>query len=167
MRTISYLFLYIVINVVIQALPAYAQSVEDFFHQAAHLYIDGKTRDAQNTIQSALQRYPNDPKLRTLLGKIRDEEKQQNQNQQQNDQQQDQQQQDQQQQDQQQQDQQQDDKKQSEEQKEQQSQAGEKQQELSKEDAERLLEALKNQEKEAQKAKQKPARGRVRVEKDW
>jgi hypothetical protein len=29
------------------------------------------------------------------------------------------------------------------------------------------LEALKNQEKEAQKAKQKPARGRVRVEKDW
>jgi len=162
MKAIFYLLLFIVINVAIQVLPVYGQSVEDFFHQAANFYIDGKAQDAKNTIQTALQRYPNDPKLQTLLGKIRDEEKQQNQNQQQNDQQQDQQQQDQQEQNQQQ-----DDKKQNEEQKEQQAQAGEKQQELSKEDAERLLEALKNQEKEAQKAKQKPTRGRVRVDKDW
>ncbi len=39
--------------------------------------------------------------------------------------------------------------------------------ELSKEDAERLLEALQNQEKEAQKKRQAQVRGRVRVEKDW
>ena len=39
--------------------------------------------------------------------------------------------------------------------------------ELSKEEAERLLEALQNQEKEAQKKKQAQVRGRVRVDKDW
>lgn len=39
--------------------------------------------------------------------------------------------------------------------------------ELSKEDAERLLEALQNQEKEAQKKRQAQVRGRVRVDKDW
>lgn len=39
--------------------------------------------------------------------------------------------------------------------------------ELSKEEAERLLEALQNQEKEAQKKKQAQMRGRVRVDKDW
>jgi len=38
---------------------------------------------------------------------------------------------------------------------------------LSKEDAARLLEALKNQEKEAQKQRQMKAQGRVRVDKDW
>ena len=38
---------------------------------------------------------------------------------------------------------------------------------LSKEDAERLLEALRNQEKEAQKQRQIKAQGRARVEKDW
>ncbi len=39
--------------------------------------------------------------------------------------------------------------------------------ELSKEEAGRLLEALQNQEKEAQKKKQAQVRGRVRVDKDW
>ncbi len=39
--------------------------------------------------------------------------------------------------------------------------------ELSKEEAARLLEALQNQEKEAQKKKQAQVRGRVRVDKDW
>jgi len=38
---------------------------------------------------------------------------------------------------------------------------------LSKEDAARLLEALKNQEKEAQKQRQMKAQGRARVDKDW
>jgi tetratricopeptide (TPR) repeat protein len=38
---------------------------------------------------------------------------------------------------------------------------------LSKEDAARLLEALRNQEKEAQKQRQIKAQGRARVEKDW
>lgn len=38
---------------------------------------------------------------------------------------------------------------------------------LSKEDADRLLEALRNQEKEAQKQRQIKAQGRARVEKDW
>lgn len=38
---------------------------------------------------------------------------------------------------------------------------------LSKEDAARLLEALKNQEKEAQKQRQMKVQGRARVEKDW
>jgi tetratricopeptide (TPR) repeat protein len=38
---------------------------------------------------------------------------------------------------------------------------------LSKEDAERLLEALQNQEKEAQKKRQAKVGGRIRVDKDW
>jgi len=38
---------------------------------------------------------------------------------------------------------------------------------LSKEDAARLLEALKNQEKEAQKQRQMKVQGRARVDKDW
>jgi tetratricopeptide (TPR) repeat protein len=38
---------------------------------------------------------------------------------------------------------------------------------LSKEDAARLLEALKNQEKEAQKQRQMKVQGRTRVDKDW
>jgi tetratricopeptide (TPR) repeat protein len=54
-------------------------------------------------------------------------------------------------------------------QEEQQQQSGQKKdkEQLSKEDAARLLEALKNQEKEAQKQRQMKVQGRARVEKDW
>ncbi len=105
-------------------------------------------------------------------------QQQQNQQQQQSEGQQDQKQENQNQQDDQQQGQQQQEQQQNQEQQNQQEQAqeqdaqqqGEQQMkpgELSKEEAERLLEALQNQEKEAQKKRQAKMSGRVRVEKDW
>jgi hypothetical protein len=128
--------------------------------------------------QQALKLNPNDKdakyNLEYVRAKIKEnarkqpqDHQQQQQDQQQNSEQQDQQ--DQQKQDQQQEQQ---NQQQSEQQQQEQSREGGTQQktdkeQLSKEDAARLLEALKNQEKEAQKQRQMKVRGSARVEKDW
>jgi len=141
----------------------YAQTGEDFFHQAAAFYINGNLPEARRAVEAGIKRDPTNPKLKTLRNMLEEEEESQQQ-QQQNQQPQDQQenQQDQQQKDQQQQDQQ----KQDEQQQQAKEQKADKNQ-MKKEDAARLLEALKNQEKEVQKQRQMKVQGRARVDKDW
>lgn len=145
------------------------------------LYRLNKLQESILAYQEALKLDPDDEQakynLEYVRNKLKNEAQQQPQDQQQNQQQQ-QQQQDQQQgqgdqnqqQEQQQkndQEQKQQDQQKDEQQQEQLGQEQRKEGELTQEEAERLLEALKNQEKEAQKNKQVQSRGRVRVEKDW
>jgi tetratricopeptide (TPR) repeat protein len=171
-----------------EALETYrkaAQKSDDALLQAQSYYNMGNTLFRLNkwpesllAYQQALKLNPNDKdakyNLEYVRAKIKEnarkqpqDHQQQQQDQQQNSEQQDQQ--DQQKQDQQQEQQ---NQQQSEQQQQEQSREGGTQQktdkeQLSKEDAARLLEALKNQEKEAQKQRQMKVRGSARVEKDW
>ncbi len=112
-------------------------------------------------IKENAQKQPQDQQQQQQQQSGSEQQEQQNQD----DQQKKEQQQEQQQQDQQLQNQQQNEKQQEQEQKSGQEKKDKEQ--LSKEDAARLLEALRNQEKEAQKQRQIKAQGRARVEKDW
>lgn len=174
-----------------EALEAYQKAVQksdDVQLQAQSYYNLGNTLYRLNkwpesilAYQQALKLNPNDKdakyNLEYVRAKIKENAQKQPQDQQQQQQQSgsdqqnqqnqdDQKKEDQQQQDQQQQNQQQNEKQQEQEQQQAAEQKKDKEQ-LSKEDAERLLEALRNQEKEAQKQRQIKAQGRARVEKDW
>lgn len=162
---------------------------QGYYNLGNTLFRMDKWQESVAAYQQALKLNPNDEDAKFNLEYVRrkikenaerqpqeqqQQQKQQQENQQQNEQSGDEQkdQQQQQQQDQQQGEQQQEQKdqqqKEGEEQQEQQQQGQQvKAGELSKEEAERLLEALQNQEKEAQKKKQAQVRGRVRVDKDW
>jgi tetratricopeptide (TPR) repeat protein len=158
---------------------------QSYYNLGNTLYRLDKWPESILAYQQALKLNPEDKdakfNLEYVRAKIKENAQKQPQDQQQQQQQQpgseqqeqqnqdDQQKKDQQQQDQQQQNQQQNEKQQEQ---EQQSRRGEAEQkkdkeQLSKEDAARLLEALRNQEKEAQKQRQIKAQGRARVEKDW
>jgi len=52
---------------------AWAQDAESAFHQAAGQYVKGSIMDARTTVASALQKYPNDPKLNSLMEKLKKE----------------------------------------------------------------------------------------------
>lgn len=173
-----------------EALQAYQKTLQksdDPQLQAQAYYNSGNTYFRLNKWQESLQSYqealklnPNDQdakyNLEYVRAKIKENAKKQPQDQQQQkqqnqqDQQQNQQQQDQQQKqpdpDQQQKEQQQPDQQKQNEAQPAKQQKGDKDQ-MKKEDAARLLEALKNQEKEAQKQRQMKVQGRARVDKDW
>lgn len=59
------------------ALPLFcsAQTAESSFHLASNQYIHEKNREAINTLESALKKYPNDAKLRALREKIKEDQK--------------------------------------------------------------------------------------------
>src|SRR3954447_21899831 len=64
-----------------------AQTAQDFFHNAAKLYISGEKKKAGEEIATGLKRFPEDPQLRKLAGILAappPEEKQQKQPNQQN-----------------------------------------------------------------------------------
>lgn len=177
-----------------EALQAYGKALQksnDVKLQAQAYYNRGNTLFRLNKwpesileYQQALKLNPNDNDAKYNLEYVRakikenaqkhpqDQQQQQQQQQQQNQQEQQPQNQPQekdQQQEQQQQDQQEQPQPNAKQQEEQQQKSGQQkdQEQLSKEDAARLLEALKNQEKEAQKQRQMKVQGRARVEKDW
>ncbi|HLP05293.1 MAG TPA: hypothetical protein VK152_07680 [Paludibacter sp.] len=150
----------------------HAQSVDDYFHSAAKYYINGDKSKAKEAIEEAVKKFPNDANIRRLAEKIKklpDDKKdnqQKNNNQQQNqqsqqnrqtkdnkDQQKDQ-------------NQQQDnyDKNRQDDQKQQKSQKPQ----MSKENAQQILDALQQDEKNAQeKARKLKVRGQKKAEKDW
>ena len=64
-----------------------AQSADASFHLASNQYIHEKMQQAKNTLDAALQRYPDDEKLRALRDKIKEDEKKQQEQQQKQDQQ--------------------------------------------------------------------------------
>jgi Ca-activated chloride channel family protein len=173
-----------------EALQAYQKALQksdevslqaqSYYNMGNTLFRLNKWPESLLAYQQALKLNPNDEDAKYNLEYVRAKIKEHAQKQPQDQQQQQQQQQDQQQsnsdqhnQQDQQQDQQQnqpDQPQPDEKQQEQQQQAGQQKkdkEQLNKEDAARLLEALKNQEKEAQKQRQMKAQGRVRVEKDW
>ena len=55
---------------------AFGQDAASFFHNGANLFIKGNSTAARKTLQQGLSRYPNDPKLNSLLKEIKDEEEQ-------------------------------------------------------------------------------------------
>ena len=62
-----------------------AQGAESYFHRAANSFINSQNAEARQTLQTGLQQYPADSKMRSLLKEIKDDEqkKQQEKNQQQ------------------------------------------------------------------------------------
>jgi len=139
----------------------------DIFDKAADLYINGKLNESKHLIETALQANPADEKLQQLLAKIEEEQQQEQQQQQQDQQQESEEQNEEEQQEQQQNQQQQEEQQQAEEQQAQQQQAEQSEDEINKEEAERILNALKEDEQDAQKKKAPvKAQGR-RAEKDW
>lgn len=159
---------------------AWAQSADVYFHNGAQSFINADLQTAINHVQNGLSNYPNDPKLNTLMQKLKEE--QEKQQQQQDQQQQDQQQQNEQQEQEQEQEDQQQQNQDNQEQQEQESE-GENQdeqqpqevspeqlesQQISKEDAEKILQALAQQEKELLKEfKKKKTDGSAKHDKDW
>ena len=51
-----------------------AQGAESYFHPAANAFINGQNAEARQTLQAGLQRYPADPKMRSLLKEIKESE---------------------------------------------------------------------------------------------
>lgn len=122
-----------------------AQSADDYFHMTANLYVKGEKQKAKDMIQEAIKKYPNDKTLKQLAGKVNklpDDKKNQNkQNQSKTEKQQ---------------------------QEQQQEQQQKQQQQMSKDNAQQILDALQQDEKNAQeKAKKQQVRGVKKAEKDW
>jgi Ca-activated chloride channel family protein len=170
----------LIFSIIFSSLVSFGQTVDDYYHQAAQLYIGGKFNDAIMAIDRGLEIDPNDARLQALLDKIKQEQEQQQQQQQQQEQQQAQQNEEQNQQQQQEQEQQQQEQQQA----QQQNQNGEQQEEgeqpeqqlaeaqgeekeLSKEEAERILEALRSKEKENKDLRRPRQTGKTQVDKDW
>ncbi len=135
---------------------AQAQSADDYFHLAARQYIDAHWQLAQQAIQQGLRQYPNDARLKALAEKMKKQRQKQ----------------------QQQQNQQQDKQKQAQMQKakkEQQKKQDKKKREqkkgakkrMDKKEAERILNAMREDEREAQKKKAPVRANRRAVDKDW
>ena len=57
--------------------PARAQSAADFYHEAARLYVGDEREAAEQAAERGLRLAPDDPKLRALLDRIRQDEQQQ------------------------------------------------------------------------------------------
>lgn len=56
------------------SLGGFAQDAETAFHQGANSYVKGNLQEATQTVASALQKYPSDPKLNSLMEKLKKEE---------------------------------------------------------------------------------------------
>jgi tetratricopeptide (TPR) repeat protein len=168
-----------------EALESYRKAIQNsddvqlqaqsYYNLGNTLYRLNKWPESILAYQQALKLNPNDQEAKYNLEYVRtklkenaqkqtsDQQQQQSGSEEQQDQQQ---QNEQENKDQQQQEQQQGNEQQKEQQQAEQQQQQDKEQ-MSKEDAARLLEALRNQEKDAQKQRQAKVQGRVRVEKDW
>jgi outer membrane biosynthesis protein TonB len=57
------------------SISVYSQTADIAFHSASNHYIHEKDQEAKRTLDEALQKYPNDPKLRALRAKIKEDEK--------------------------------------------------------------------------------------------
>lgn len=123
-----------------------AQSANDYYHKVANFYINSEKANAKKMIQEAIQKFPNDPKVKQLANEINklpeDPPKDKKNPKQKPDKP--------------------EDKKQQEKQQQQQ------QPQMSKENAQQILDALQQDEKNTQdKAKKQPVRGKKKADKDW
>jgi cell division protein FtsN len=67
---------------------ASAQGAQTYFNSSASHYVHGRNQQAIQTLSEGLKKYPNDPKLKELLDKMKEEEKKKQEEQKQKDQQQ-------------------------------------------------------------------------------
>jgi len=58
----------------------WAQTADASFHIASNQYIHNKVKEALTTVDEALKRYPNDPKLNALKEKLKQDQQQNDQN---------------------------------------------------------------------------------------
>ena len=126
-----------VILLIICLLPValFAQSAEDYFHNAANFYVNDNKKSAQSIIREGIQRFPNDQKLRNLAAIIEELPEPEDQNEQ----------------DQQNQPEDQDDNEQNQDQNNENRQQQQQQEpSISREDAERILNSLSNEDREVQ-----------------
>ena len=61
--------------------PIYAQGAEIFFNEGAKLYTENNRRKAREVVEEGIKRFPDDPKLKSLRGKLKDQDKDQDQEQ--------------------------------------------------------------------------------------
>jgi len=135
-----------------------AQTADDYFHQAAQSYINGRFEICGETLAEGLAKYPNDPDLNAIADLLKKKKEEQKKNQQKQQQEQQEKQKQQAQKDK--------EKKEEEKKKEQQKQPADKNK-MNKKEAEQILQALRENEKDAQK-KKAPIKSDGRyVEKDW
>jgi len=161
----------------LMSLKGFTQSADTYFHAASNLYIHGKMKEAKETVLNGLQKFPDDPELKSLKEKIKEDPPQEDQSKQnkeeqkenQNQQQKQQQQKNKQDQNKEEKNQQQQLNNQQQAEKNEEKKAEPRQAQISKADAEKLLDALKNEEQKVQLKLQKH-KGEAtsgKVEKDW
>jgi len=72
------------VSLILAPLLLSAQTAQEYFHGGAQHYIFGEKEKAMTEVKTGLQRFPNDPKLTSLAGLLKKEEKKQEQQKQQN-----------------------------------------------------------------------------------
>jgi single-stranded DNA-binding protein len=75
----------ILIFLSISFIKNYASIGDDYFHNAALQYVDGKIKEAKQTVQEGLQIEPQNPNLNALAKKLDEEQEEQKQQQSQDD----------------------------------------------------------------------------------
>ncbi len=58
---------------------SHSQSAARYFNESAHMYVDNKPQQALQKVAEGLAKYPNDPQLKALAEKIKEEKKQEEQ----------------------------------------------------------------------------------------
>jgi outer membrane biosynthesis protein TonB len=61
------------------SISCFAQSVDEYFNISANHYVNARTQQAKQTISEAFKKYPNDPKLKALADKMKEDEKKEDQ----------------------------------------------------------------------------------------
>ena len=51
---------------------SFAKNAEDYFHDASYKYVEGKRQDARLEVEEGLRRFPDDARLRSLAGQLKD-----------------------------------------------------------------------------------------------
>lgn len=69
------MFRLVIVFLTLSPLVGFSQTADVYFHTAAKQYIDAQDQIAKNTLETGLRRFPNDPKLRGLRDKIKEDEK--------------------------------------------------------------------------------------------
>src|SRR5688572_3998170 len=71
MRIVLTVFLFLIFSSM-----CYAQGPQAYFNTSANHYVHERNQEALKTIQEGLKKYPNDPKLKALGNKLKQEEQQ-------------------------------------------------------------------------------------------
>lgn len=64
---------------IMSSVSCFAQSVEEYFNISANHYVNARTPQAKQTLSEAFKKYPNDPKLKALAEKLKEDEKKEDQ----------------------------------------------------------------------------------------